>query len=336
MIGITVNNLRKLKDDRNALAVRIETLQFDVAASTTLAETLQEELVKLRAARANDIDSFKLASEENERQAYVTCISRAQRDYSPDNLSMKFKDLNTDEKNSASTSDQIQSLQASIDRLQRKYDRLVTKKEAAEQRFYTSYVDWHNFKGWWAGFSKFPGVSRKMLAYNRDVKNGTWIPGGRQALGVGGKGRVLRVIEVAEQDPKAFPNVVEEEEELVVQTDQGVDLRENLEDGSGMENPIQKLERVCREAQEICGPITILAGVQEDPQLIPYQISPNGGDATPVASAQELAADKEDEGGAGQDGSFDPDKTQETTPAKSQAPPFRLDLSGLKQPRIDL
>ena len=248
---------------------------------------------------------------------------------------MKFKDLNTDEKSSTSTGDQIQSLQASIDRLQRKYDRLVTKKEAAEQRFYASYVDWHNFKGWWAGFSKFPGVSRRMLSYNREVKNGTWIPGGRQALGVGGKGRVLRVIEVAEQDPEAFPNVVEEEEELAMQTDQGFDPQEDLEDRGGMENPKQRLERVCREAQEICGATTTPVGVQEDPQLIPYQISPKSANVTLVASAQEFA-DKEAEGRAGQDGSFDPDKTQETTPAKSQAPRFVPDLSGLKQPRIDL
>jgi uncharacterized coiled-coil protein SlyX len=246
---------------------------------------------------------------------------------------MQLKDLNTDEKNITSSNDQIQSLQACIDRLQRKYDRLVTKKEAAEQRFYASYVDWHNFKGWWTGFSKFPGVSPRMLAYNREVKNGKLIPSGGQALDVGEKERVLKVIEGAEQDPKAFPNIVEEEE---MEMDEKVASRDKVEDGSGVEDARRKWERVCREAQEICGLTTAVATAQEKAELIPYQTSPTEGDTTPIASVQKLAVDKEDGRGAGRDESFDPDKTQETTPNKSQAPPFVLDLSGLKQPHMDL
>ena len=74
MIGTTVNKLKKLEDERNALAARIETLQFNVVVSDDLVERLQEELAKLGAVHTDDIDSFKLASEENERQAYATFI----------------------------------------------------------------------------------------------------------------------------------------------------------------------------------------------------------------------------------------------------------------------
>ena len=74
MIGTTVNRLKKLEDERNALAARVETLQFGLTTSDNLVDVLQEELAKLRAVHANDIDSFRPASEENERQAYVTFI----------------------------------------------------------------------------------------------------------------------------------------------------------------------------------------------------------------------------------------------------------------------
>ena len=341
MIGRTLGKLHKLEQEKNALKARVETLEYDLAASDALAEALEAELAKLRTSHGKESNFPGTDVEENEKLVYVHLpCSHAPQDclliIATSHLfnRMSFKDLNTDEKNTSSSDEQVVSLRASLDRLQRKYDRLLAKKEAAEQRFYASYVDWHNFKGWWAGFSKFPGISRRMLTYNRAVKNGAWIPDAGQGFVAGGKGRILKVIEAAEKDPTAFPNVVREEAESHMETDEKF---ERSDGECALEDQKRRLQRVCQEAEEICNATT--APATHEPPSPREQTPPSGGNTTPVALAKRPMAGKGDEGREGvrdQDDASDSDKTQETTPAKSQAQPFWPDLSGLKPPRIDL
>lgn len=225
-----------------------------------------------------------------------------------------------------SSLERIESLQASIDRLQRKYDRLVAKKESAEKRFYTAYVEWHGFKQWWLGFVNFPGVSTRMVAYNREVKSGTWVPS-RQGVGTGEKGRVLRVIETAEADPNAFPNIVHESEPKDEEQDEQVDERLD---------PEERLEQVCSQAQRIYSPPTT---PQADHMSIQSLTTPRESDI--ILSGPRGPPDRGDDRVELQsDGLFDPDKTQtqETTPAKSQAPgqPLRPNMSGLGAPFFNM
>ena len=223
----------------------------------------------------------------------------------------------------------MQTLQASVDRLQRKYDRLLAKKESAEQKFYTAYVEWHGFKQWWLGFSNYPGVTRKMITYNREVKSGAWIP---SSQGVGGRNKILNVIKAAEEDSTAFPNVVREPELGSNEEDQG-GLKTPQEEEDAHRDPKERLEGVYRDVHRILGP-SIMS--QVDPRPVQQLDLPKGSEVTLFSSEQQKEAEKIDEDPPEEraDDSFDSEKTQETTPGKSQAQelPFRFDLSRLNLP----
>lgn len=55
IIGRSVRKMQKLEDEKNACKARVEVLEFDLAASDALAEALEVELARLRAAHTNDV-----------------------------------------------------------------------------------------------------------------------------------------------------------------------------------------------------------------------------------------------------------------------------------------
>ena len=54
-----------------------------------------------------------------------------------------------------------------------KYDHLVVMRDAACDKFYANYIEWHAFKKWWNEFKTYDTVPQKIKAFSRATKDGT-------------------------------------------------------------------------------------------------------------------------------------------------------------------
>lgn len=193
--------------------------------------------------------------------------------------------------------DKVESQRVLIEKQNRKYDRLLAKKESAEKKFFSSYVDWHDFKVWWTEFRKYPGVSQKVLEFNRETKRGQ-IPV---------SGRVLKVVEAAEKGgPDTFPSVAGEAE--LVKDDAPINAAESAS---------SRLERAA----------DIRQGWKDTIEMTMSQLEIGSTTALVTTAIEPLVP-------SGKDDPFDSEKTQETTPSKSQRP-FQFDVTGISLPSVE-
>lgn len=67
----------------------------------------------------------------------------------------------------------VQDLTKELDTFRMKYDHLVVMRDAACDKFYANYIEWHAFKKWWNEFKTYDTVPQKIKAFNRVTKTGT-------------------------------------------------------------------------------------------------------------------------------------------------------------------
>ncbi|PVF98898.1 hypothetical protein CPB86DRAFT_873045 [Serendipita vermifera] len=173
IIDAVIHKNKQLSSDKKLLLAKIDTLEIHLSTSEEYQQCLEEQIAALQI---------------GDKSAVATTPTK-------DHV---LTELNTTPK-PANSQAQIESLRLSIDRLQRKFDRLNAKKESAEKKYFKSYVEWHEFKTWWKAFSQYPGVAPRVRQFNRDTRNGVLI-------GYDINGKLLNVPQVREDSP-LFPNV---------------------------------------------------------------------------------------------------------------------------------
>lgn len=211
-----------------------------------------------------------------------------------------LKDRNSSEYKVTSSADQrkAQLVVESLERLQRRFNRLADQKERAERKFFKSYLEWSGFKEWWRQFCSIPSVNDAIRTFNRSLRDSK----ARGAL----PGNALKSTDSVARRHDDDPPLSLEPSKL--STDAIVTTRA-APTGEKVLSSKDMLEAACEDLSRTY-------------HQFATQYEAFGFDAPPFTTEQSKEATQ----------IFDTDKTQETS-AGTPTRPFRFNLTGIPLPQ---